>query len=240
MLIDLVSTSNYAHYNIKLAQIIGLEAAIYINELLNINEKAVRKSKLKEGAMKLNRSYITRRTTFSHIKQLEIEQRLVNIGLIIRDDLEPDLLSVDLAILTSLVMAEDEQLIKDISKIAKKKAAKATTKAEDDLIKLKNIIKEDNDELRKAYYEWIETMYLKQGWLSQKAIGMAQYLVDNFANHNLDVALKVVEIASVNGYKDMQWAINKYQSNYNVQCSVNPAQLNIDLDSSNVLGADIF
>lgn len=240
MLIDLVSTSNYAQYNIKLAQIIGLEGAIYINELLNINEKAVRKSKLKEGAMKLNRSYITRRTTFSHTKQLEIEQRLINIGLIVRDDLEPDLLSVDLAILTSLVMAEDEQLVKDISKIAKKKASKDLSKSEEALIKLKNAVKVENDELRKAYYEWIETIYLKYGWGSQKAIGLAQYAVDKFADHNLDVALKVVEIASVNGYKDMQWAINKYQSNYNVQCSINPAQLNIDTDSVMALGADIF
>ena len=226
MLIDLLSTSNYAHYNIKLAHIIGLEGAIYVNELLNINEKAVRKSKLKEGAMKLKRSYITQRTTFSTTKQLEIENRLVEIGLIIRDELEPDLLSVDIGILTSLIMAEDEALVKDISKIAKKKSSKSLSKSEEDLIKLKNIIKVENDELRRAYYEWIETMYLKQGWLSQKAISLAQYAVDKFADHNLDVALKIIEIASVNGYKDMEWAINKYKANYAVQCSINPVQIN--------------
>ena len=226
MLIDLLSTSNYAHYNIKLAHIIGLEGAIYVNELLNINEKAVRKSKLKEGAMKLKRSYITQRTTFSTTKQLEIENRLVEIGLIIRDELEPDLLSVDIGILTSLIMAEDEALVKDISKIAKKKSSKPLSKSEEDLIKLKNIIKVENDELRRAYYEWIETMYLKQGWLSQKAIGLAQYAVDKFADHNLDVALKIIEIASVNGYKDMEWAINKYKANYAVQCSINLVQIN--------------
>lgn len=240
MLIDLLSTSNYAQYNIKLAHIIGLEGAIYINELLNINEKAVRKSKLKEGAMKLKRSYITQRTTFSTAKQLDIENRLVDIGLIVRDDLEPDLLSIDISILTSFVMAEDEALIKDISKIAKKKSSKTLTKAEEDLIKLKNIVKVDNDELRRAYYEWIETMYLKQGWLSQKAIGIAQYIVDQFANHNLDIALKVIEIASTNGYKDMQWAINKYNANYAVQQTINPAVMNFEVDSTQALGEDIF
>ena len=240
MLIDLVSTSNYAQYNIKLAHIIGLEGAIYVNELLNINEKAVRKSKLKEGAMKLKRSYITQRTTFSSTKQLEIENRLVDIGLIVRDPLEPDLLSIDIGILTGLVMAEDETLIKDISKIAKKKGSKALTKSEEDLIKLKNVVKVENDELRKAYYEWIETIYLKFGWCSQRAIGLAQYAIDQFADHNLDIALKVIEIASVNGYKDMQWAINKYQSNYNVQYALNEAQLNIEVDSEAALGEDIF
>ena len=40
MLIDLLSTDNLANYNIKIAQVMGLHSAIYINELINISNKA--------------------------------------------------------------------------------------------------------------------------------------------------------------------------------------------------------
>lgn len=34
------------------------------------------------------------------------------------------------------------------------------------------------------------------------------------------MALKVIEIASISGYRDMTWAVNTYKSNYNVQYRV--------------------
>ena len=46
MLIDLLATDNLANYNIKIAQIMGLHTAIYINELINISNKATQKNKL--------------------------------------------------------------------------------------------------------------------------------------------------------------------------------------------------
>ena len=45
MLIELLSQSNYISVNIKLAKIFGVEGAIYISEILNIYDKAVRKNK---------------------------------------------------------------------------------------------------------------------------------------------------------------------------------------------------
>jgi hypothetical protein len=49
VLIELLSTSNYVSYNIKLAELLGLHAAIYISELMNINDKAIRKNKLNDN-----------------------------------------------------------------------------------------------------------------------------------------------------------------------------------------------
>ena len=34
------------------------------------------------------------------------------------------------------------------------------------------------------------------------------------------MALKVVEIAAINGYRDMEWAINSYKQNYSVKYKV--------------------
>ena len=46
MLLDLLSTDNLVNYNVKIAQIMGLHTAIYINELINISNKAIKKKKL--------------------------------------------------------------------------------------------------------------------------------------------------------------------------------------------------
>ena len=46
MLIELLSFSNYGSYNVKLANVLGLETAVYLSEIMNINERALRKNKL--------------------------------------------------------------------------------------------------------------------------------------------------------------------------------------------------
>ena len=39
MLIELLSMSNYVHFNVKLAEILGLHTAIYLGQITDINEK---------------------------------------------------------------------------------------------------------------------------------------------------------------------------------------------------------
>ena len=38
MLIELLSPANYVSFNIKVAQILGLKAAIYLSQIIDINE----------------------------------------------------------------------------------------------------------------------------------------------------------------------------------------------------------
>ena len=82
MLLDLLSMDNYVSYNIKVAEILGLHPAIYLSELMNINDKAIKKSKTKENYFTVDRSYITRRTTLSKEEQLKIDKQLFEIGLL--------------------------------------------------------------------------------------------------------------------------------------------------------------
>ena len=74
MLIELLSTSNYVSFNVKLAEILGLHPSIYISELLNINDKAIRKEKMNESSFSLDREYIKKRTTLSVEEQLELRK----------------------------------------------------------------------------------------------------------------------------------------------------------------------
>jgi hypothetical protein len=63
--------------------------------------------------------------------------------------------------------------------------------------------------------------------------------VDEFSNRNLDVALKLLEIASVHGYRDIQWAINKYNQEFRVSYSTSPEVRRVVTKNSQ-LSSEVF
>lgn len=220
MLIELLSTTNYVSYNIKLAELLGLHAAIYISELMNINDKAIRKNKINDNYFKLKRDYITSRTTFDEKEQQEIEKNLLKLGILEKGEEDNDL-SLNITTLTTLMMSTDETLIDNVKKLTKLKTRQSkSTKAEKIKEELKNNIVTTNDELKEAYNDWIDAVYAKQGWLSKKAVVSAQSVVDSFSKRNLDVALRLLEIAAINGYRDIEWAINVYNKQHTVNYKV--------------------
>ena len=222
MLIELLSTSNYVSFNVKLAEILGLHPSIYISELMNINDKAIRKEKMNESSFSLDREYIKKRTTLTVEEQLEIEKNLIKLGIIEKPNDDVNCIVLNINILTTLLMSTDEELLENVEKLAKLKTKKSTaTKAEAIRQNLKTSIITTNVELIEAYSEWIDAVYAKQGWMSKKAVTMGQNTVDEFSKRNLDVALTVINIAAMHGYVDMQWAINKYSEQYKVKREMN-------------------
>ena len=166
---------------------------------MNINDKAIRKNKLNDNYFKLKREYITARTTFSEKEQLEIEKNLLKLGILEKGKDENDL-SLNITTITTLLMSTDEQLIDNVKKLTKiKNRSGRATKAEAIKTELKNNITVTNDELYEAYCNWIEAVYDKEGWMSKQAVISAQATVDDFSKRDLDVALRLLEIASING-----------------------------------------
>lgn len=215
MLIELLSMSNYGNYNIKLASILGLETAVYLNELMNINEKALRKKKLTDNSFIIDRNYIESRTTLTPEKQQELEINLIKLGILERND--ADNINLNISSLTSILAAPDEDLKAMVKIVKKTKTTTSKTKKQEAIVEaLKAAIVTTNEELVKSYGEWIDAVVAKNNWMSKKAVVSAQNLIDEFSDRNLDVALKVIEIATINGYADMSWAINSYKRNYNV------------------------
>lgn len=234
MLIELLSMSNYGNYNIKLAHILGLESSIYLNELMNINEKALRKNKIDDNFFNIDRTYIEERTTISVEKQKDIEDNLIKIGILQKLSDNDNGISLNLTVLTSILASPDESLIKSISKTVKRSLSENKKKTKADAIKenlLTNIVT-TNEELINAYSEWIDAVYTKEGWMSKKAVVCAQQVVDEFSVRNLDVALKVIEIATINGYRNMEWAVNAYKKDYNINYRVAPVNASTNITST--------
>lgn len=232
MLIELLSTSNYVSYNIKLAEILGLHTAIYLSELMNINAKAIRKDKLDENKFTLQRDYIKSRTTLDENEQIDIENKLLKMGILEKGD-SPNDMSVNINVLTTLAMSQDESLINNCKKIA---STKSKRQSKEDSIKnaMKLCIQTNNKELREAYYLWIDAVYDRQGWLSKAAVMEAQSTIDKYSNRNLDIALNVLKIAAMNGYRDINWAINKMPQ-YN-----SPASFETHGSSPKQLSTEVF
>ena len=214
MLIDLLSTSNYVSYNIKVAELLGLHQAIYLSELMNINDKAIRKEKLNKSAFNLDREYIVSRTTLSVEEQLDIDNHLIKLGILEKPS--EDSIILNLNVLTTLMMSADEELITNVKKLVKiKDKSKKRTKAE-------AIRDTTNPELIEAYSEWIDAVYDKEGWMSAKAVKIGQETVDRFSNHNLDVALDLLAVAALHGHRDISWSIPKYKEQYMIKRNTKP------------------
>lgn len=227
MLIDLLSTSNYGMYNISVARLFDLHSAVYLNALVDINQKAIRKNKIDEDFFILDRKYITSRTTLSDKEQLDIEDNLIKVGVLERDKSDKSRLKIHINVLTALLMNEDETLKGEIKDLVKNKKL---TKSEQLIENLCKNILTDNEELHTAYREWIIAVSAKQGWMTKAAVIAAQKTIDEYSNRDLDLALKLIEIASINGYRDMNWAITLFEKNYKKQFYDN-----IPMDMSNTM-----
>ena len=222
MLIELLSTSNYVSFNVKLADLLGLQPAIYISELMNINDKAIRKDKMTESSFSLDREYVKKRTTLTVEDQLEIENNLIKLGIIEKPTEDVNSVILNINVLTALLMSTDEELLENVEQLVKLKSKKnKPTKAEAIRQNLKSSIVTTNMELIEAYSDWIDAVYAKQGWMSKKAVTLGQSVVDNFSKRDLDVALTVISIAAMHGYVDMQRAVNTYQEHYKVKREIN-------------------
>ena len=243
MLIELLSSSNYVNFNIKLAQILGLKTAIYLSQIMDINEKAIRKNKVDNDYFTIDRKYIESRTTLTKDEQVSIEKDLFDIGILEKSEEKRNTICLNITVLTSIMMNPDEDLLKDISSLSKTKKKK--TKSEVIEENLKNNILTTNIELRDAYYEWIESVIAKRGMMTKAAVIHAQPTLDKFSNRNLDVALKVLEIASIHGYEDINWAINTYNKDFKVGYTVptNPVKQRVNTFSPaprSRMGDEIF
>lgn len=216
MLTELFSTNNYVSFNIKVAEVLGLHTAIYVSELININNKALHKNKINEaGYFKVDRKYITSRTTLQPDEQKQIEDKLVEIQILQIDPNDRDAFKIDINNLANIAISDDVKFLKDVSKITANVKQPKKTKRQSYIEVLKDCAAHENAELNQAYMDWVDGVYANpKGFLSPKSVKVFKETVDNFAQGNLDLALKIIDIATVNGYRDATWAINVFNRDF--------------------------
>ena len=193
--------------NKRLVKIAGFEVAAYWAELQSILKQVVKKQTADEkGFFTLDRDYVERETTLTITKQLKCEEKLIAMGVVMKDSDNPNRLAISVTNMVEIITDEDTtKLKKKSANSADARAAKvAGIKAT-----MKKAILEDDLELRAAYERWIDGMIDAQNCKFTKAV--VQVFEKTVTQYTTDKAmrLKIIEIATTNSYKDATWAINR-------------------------------
>ena len=193
--------------NKRLIKIAGFEVAAYWAELQSILKQVVKKHTMDEfGFFNLDRDYLERETTLTINKQLKCEDKLISLGVIAKDPENPNRLSISVHGMIEIITDEDTKKLKKTNAVKKdEKAAKIAGIK----INMKKAILETDPELRAAYERWIDGMIDAANCRFTKAV--VQLFEETVSTYTKDKAkrLKIIEIATVNSYKDAGWAINR-------------------------------
>lgn len=221
MLLDLMNSENYISFNIELAHKVGLESAVYCAELLNIYKKAYNKKKLIDNEyIKLDRNYIYDKTSLLIEDQLRCDLNLTKINLIKKNKDNPDVIKLDIQLLASIISSDDIKLKENIKELVTKKSPKGLKESSRQYMisELKNSIVCSNYELLTALRGWVDGVYANpKGFLSKQSIKLFQDTLNNYTQGDLDLALRIVNIATIQGYRDCQWAINSYEDDLKIK-----------------------
>jgi hypothetical protein len=193
--------------NKRLVKIAGFEVAAYWAELQSILKQVVKKQTADEyGFFNLDRDYLERETTLTLTKQLKCEEKLITMGVIMKDPENPNRLAISVNNMVEIITDEDTKKLKKTNAVKKdEKAAKIAGIK----VTMKKAILETDPELRAAYERWVEGMIDAQNCRFTKAV--VQLFEKTVTEYTADknTRLKIIEIATASSYRDATWAINK-------------------------------
>ena len=201
--------------NKRLCKLVGFEVAAYWAELQSVLKQVVKKKTADEfGFFILDRDYIERETTLTVTKQIKCEAKLVEMGVVAKDPDNPNRISISVSNMVEIITDEDTKKLKKATKAAKDEAKAA--KAEGIKQNMKRFIVEDDLKLRAAYERWIEGMVDAANCRFTRAV--VEVFEKTVTDYTPDKAkrLRIIEIATVNSYKDATWAISRLYNNTRV------------------------
>ena len=148
-----------------------------------------------------------RETTLTLNKQLKCEEKLISMGVVLKDSDNPNRLCISVQGMVEVITDEDTKKLKKTSSV--KQEAKAA-KVAGIKTNMKKAILESDIELRAAYERWVDGMVDAENCRFTKAVvQLFEETITAFSTSKAD-RLKVIEIATVNSYKDATWAINRF------------------------------
>lgn len=193
--------------NKRLVKLAGFEVAAYWAELQSILKQVVKKQTADEfGFFNLDRDYIERETTLTLAKQLKCDDKLISLGVMLKDNTNPNRIAIAVNGMVAVITDEDTTKLKKTSAVKKdEKAAKIAGIK----VTMKKAILETDPEVRAAYERWVEGMVDAANCRFTKAV--VQLFEKTVTEYTADknTRLKIIEIATASSYRDATWAINK-------------------------------
>ena len=210
--------------NISLIKMLGLPAAAYCSEIFSILKKAITKDKLKEeGSIKVDREYVESRTGLSAKEQLEIENILSRNKFIEKVSSSDDVFVVNVPLFVQLISGSDDLSKTEFEKLRRKyKSKKESQEAKKQSIAtaIKDGIIYPDLQVKEKLCEWVDTIFATTKLqLTSKIVDVFIATLNAYVQGDMDKALKIVQIAINQSFRDCTWAINSYERSLNMSKS---------------------
>jgi len=225
--IDVMCSGDYGHFNIEIANLFGLDIAIYLDELINQCRENVKSGKVgTDGFFKVVRKRVLERTTFPQEKQLVIDDALIKLKIIDRAENDSNNIRIDLSTLLEYLNIEKTTTKKTIQEIINSSVNKDNIEKEKVSIKISKddakkarileslhtiVAKDFSIKVKEAFYDWMGIIY-DTGRLNQSVVEEANKAVISYAQGNEKRAIDFLTYASVNSYHDLRRAVEWYKS----------------------------
>ena len=205
--------------NKRLIKLTSFEVAAYWAELQSILKQVVKKQTADEkGFFTLDRAYVERETTLTLTKQLKCEDKLVELGVVARDSEDPNRIAISVSTMVEVITDEDTKKLKKASKSTQEEAKAA--KVSGIKANMKKAILTTDPDLRFAYEQWVDGMVDAANCKFTKAV--VQLFEKTVSQYTPDkkTQLKIIEIATINSYRDANWAISRITNTSNFKTTV--------------------
>ena len=142
--------------NKRLLKLAGFEVAAYWAELQSVLKQVVKKQTADEqGFFNLDRDYLERETTLTLTKQLKCEDKLIAMGVLVKDSNNPNRIAISVTNMVEIIADEDTTKLKKSTAVKKDEKAAKTAGIK---LNMKRALLETDPELRTAFELWIDGM----------------------------------------------------------------------------------
>lgn len=217
--LDALCPSEHIIVNKTAIKLLGLETAIYWSEMMVVLRQVKRKGTVKNGFFKLDRKYMEAETSIPVDRQKLCDAILVENGIMLISESDPDLLAVDLPNYAALIMdgeydvvQEASTKIKDSAERSAKSKRKVLTPEEKEAKRIgminalaQQIVEPDLD-LHAAYRNWI-TMLVGSTKINSTTVKTFVATIQA-AKLSKKAQLAVIEKCAANVWRDAAWAID--------------------------------
>ena len=228
MYVDLLDSQNYLLVNISLIKLLGLSGAAYCSELFTIMKKAIKKDKLINCCVKVDREYVESKTGVSADEQRALEDCWQKMDLIEKvKGYDENVFDINTEGFLALISGQEDFKDAEIEKLKSKLKPKTAAKEkESKRIAIANGVKASitcpTQEVKEKMDEWVETMSINKKPLSKSIAKVFYDAVVKYSGGDTYVMEKVIQKAISNGYADVDYAIHAYETSLTHK-EVNPS-----------------
>ena len=211
---------NSFSYNLKLSKIFGIQPAVLIECLSDEYYYQFRNNHLNDNnTIALSRSEIYERTSLGDAEQVDAEVSLSSCNIITIKPLQnipnKNYYIINFNNLSNILNADDPTKILSTAvseQFVRHKRIEPASKRQTHIASLKKKISVQDPVIQDYLVKWIDAVYSNpKGFLSPTGVVFAQQELLEYAKDNQEKQIKVLKEAIKGGYRDMTWAIQKYE-----------------------------